>query len=140
MPSDLVIFDCDGVLIDSEPVMNGVEAELFTTLGLPLTPGEARTVFKGKTVREIVSVIEEYIGRQVSHEWIYDWGMATALGLIRELRAIERVEQLKEQSGLCVVPHTMGDRAGGDVQDARQVPLLIGARGHYLDLCPLGIH
>lgn len=107
MPSDLVIFDCDGVLIDSEPVVNGVEAELLTALGFPLTPKEARGMFKEKTVGEVVTIVEEHIGRQVSHEWIYDWGMATALGLVHELRAVEGVRDIVEtlvarQRAICV--------------------------------------
>ena len=83
---DLVIFDCDGVLVDSEPVVNGIEAELFTHLGIPMTPEEARALFKGRTVGEIVTTVEEKISRRLSHEWVYDWGMATALGLVRGLR------------------------------------------------------
>ncbi len=47
---DLIIFDCDGVLVDSEPLVNEVEAELFTHLGMAMTPEEARALFKGKTV------------------------------------------------------------------------------------------
>ena len=107
MPIDLVIFDCDGVLIDSEPVVNSVEAELFTGLGFRLTPDEARGRFKGKTVGEVVAIVEEHIGCRVSHEWIYDWGMATALGLVRELRAVEGVRAVIKtlvlhQRAICV--------------------------------------
>ena len=54
------------------------------------------------------------------------------------VRPIESVEQLKKQPSLFTIPHTVGDHSGGDVQGARQVPLLIGARGHHLDLFPFG--
>ena len=52
MRFDLIIFDCDGVLVDSEPLANEVEAELLTNLGMALTPEDARVLFKGKTVGE----------------------------------------------------------------------------------------
>jgi HAD superfamily hydrolase (TIGR01509 family) len=91
---DLVIFDCDGVLVDSEPVVNGIEAELFTHLGIPMTPEEARALFKGRTVGEIVTTVEEKISRRLSHEWVYDWGMATAFGLVRGLRAVPGVRDI----------------------------------------------
>lgn len=97
---DLVIFDCDGVLVDSEPLVNGIEAELFTHLGIPMTPEEARALFKGRTVEEIVTTVEEKIGQRLSHEWVYDWGMATALDLVRELRAVPGVRDILEALSL----------------------------------------
>src|SRR6476620_4019840 len=97
---DLVIFDCDGVLVDSEPLVNEVEAGLFTHLGMAITPEKARTLFKGKTVGEIVRTIEEKTERRLSHEWIYDWGMATALSLVRGLRVVPGVRDLVESLSL----------------------------------------
>lgn len=93
---DLVIFDCDGVFVDSEPVVNEVEAGLFTHLGIAMTPEEARTLFKGKTVEGVVRTVEKKTDRRLSREWIYDWGMATALGLVRGLRAVLGVRDLVE--------------------------------------------
>ncbi len=97
MHFDLIIFDCDGVLVDSEPLVNGVEAGLFSRLGFPMTPEEASALFKGRTVEGIVAIVEEKIGRRLSHEWIYDWGMATALGLIQGLRAVPGVRDIVEE-------------------------------------------
>ena len=37
MPFDLVIFDCDGVLVDSEPIANRVDTEQLNSIGLNLT-------------------------------------------------------------------------------------------------------
>jgi HAD superfamily hydrolase (TIGR01509 family) len=104
---DLIIFDCDGVLVDSEPLVNEVEAGLFTHLGMAMTPEKARTLFKGKTVGEIVRTVEKQTERSLSHEWIYDWGMATALGLVRGLQAVPGVRDLVEalsvrQHPICV--------------------------------------
>ena len=101
---DLVIFDCDGVLVDSEPLVNGVEAELFTQLGAPMTPEESGVLFKGRTVGEIVPILEEKIGQRLSHEWVYDWGMATALGLVRGLRAVPGVRDIVEALSLKKYP------------------------------------
>ena len=33
---ELIIFDCDGVLVDSEPIINRAHAELLTTCGYPI--------------------------------------------------------------------------------------------------------
>src|SRR3989442_1934750 len=97
---DLVIFDCDGVLVDSEPLVNGIEAELFTKLGVPMTPQEARLLFKGRTVGEIATFLEEKLGRGLSQKWVYEWGMATALGLVRGLRAVPGVRDIVEALSL----------------------------------------
>lgn len=87
-----VIFDCDGVLVDSEPLVNRIEADLVSQLGIPCTPAEARARFKGLTVGSVARALESQLGRALTEDWIYDWGMATALGLVRELRPIEGVE------------------------------------------------
>jgi len=104
MRFDLVIFDCDGVLVDSEPLVNVIEAELFTHLGVPLTPRQARLLFKGRTVEGVVTTLEEKLGRRLSHEWVYDWGMATALGLVRGLRAVPGVRDIVEALSLKKYP------------------------------------
>jgi HAD superfamily hydrolase (TIGR01509 family) len=90
--SRAVIFDCDGVLVDSEPLVNRLESDLVTQLGIPCTPEDASRRFKGKTVSGVAESLEAELGRPLSKDWIYDWGMATALGFVRELRAIEGVE------------------------------------------------
>lgn len=58
VPFGAVIFDCDGVLVASEALVNDIEARLLSRLGLALSPTEARTRFKGHTVAEIVAMVE----------------------------------------------------------------------------------
>ncbi|HKA56308.1 MAG TPA: HAD-IA family hydrolase, partial [Candidatus Binatia bacterium] len=66
----------------------------------PLTPQQARLLFKGRTVEGVVTTLEEKLGRRLSHEWVYDWGMATALGLVRGLRAVPGVRDIVEALSL----------------------------------------
>ena len=94
---NLVIFDCDGVLVDSEPLVNRIEAEYFTELGAPMTADEAGAAFKGKTVEQVASALEERTGRKLSAEFGYEWGMTTAFGLVRELRVVPGVQALIER-------------------------------------------
>lgn len=51
-PMDAVIFDCDGVLIDSETIAHEVELEAFSRLGLFFDSSEYRAKFQGLTVRQ----------------------------------------------------------------------------------------
>lgn len=65
----LIIFDCDGVLVDSEPVANRVVAVALTELGWPMTPEEADRLFLGMSFPSMVPVIEARIGRILPPDW-----------------------------------------------------------------------
>ncbi len=59
----LVIFDCDGVLIDSEIVAARLEAEAVTELGLPMTAETICARFAGVTTRQVWQTLEQELGR-----------------------------------------------------------------------------
>lgn len=61
--SPLIIFDCDGVLIDSEIVAARLEAEAITELGLPMTAETICTRFAGTTTKEVWQTLERELGR-----------------------------------------------------------------------------
>ncbi len=90
-PFDAVIFDCDGVLVDSERLVNDLEARLLAELGLRLTPDEARTRFKGLTVGGVAAAVEKLLEERLSADWTYDWGISTAFTFVRGLTAVEGV-------------------------------------------------
>src|SRR5262249_13358771 len=54
----LLIFDCDGVLVDSELLAHAAVAELMTRLGRPMTVDEALGLFAGKRLREMLATAE----------------------------------------------------------------------------------
>jgi len=58
-----VIFDCDGVLVDSEPASNRVLAEVLTEIGLPMTTEESMATFMGKSWATNLEIIEQRLGR-----------------------------------------------------------------------------
>jgi HAD superfamily hydrolase (TIGR01509 family) len=68
-PLRLVIFDCDGVLVDSEPVANRVVAADLTAIGWPMTPAEADRLFLGMTLTDMQPVIEARLGRALPQAW-----------------------------------------------------------------------
>ncbi|MDE2575455.1 MAG: HAD-IA family hydrolase [Rhodospirillales bacterium] len=65
----LVIFDCDGVLVDSEPVANRVVAGALSEQGWAMTPPEADRLFLGMTLTDMVPMIEERLGRRLPAGW-----------------------------------------------------------------------
>jgi HAD superfamily hydrolase (TIGR01509 family) len=54
-----VIFDCDGVLVDSEPISNRLLAEMLSEIGLPMTPDEAVEAFMGRSWKAVPAWAEE---------------------------------------------------------------------------------
>lgn len=61
-PFRMVIFDCDGVLIDSETLSNRVIAEEVTVLGWPMTTEQATDLFMGTTVDAIEDKVRARLG------------------------------------------------------------------------------
>lgn len=57
-----VIFDCDGVLIDSEPISNATLAEVLTEIGLPMTREQSVEAFLGRSWEHAVGVVTERLG------------------------------------------------------------------------------
>jgi HAD superfamily hydrolase (TIGR01509 family) len=96
MRPSLVIFDCDGVLVESERITNEVESAYFQKLGLRLSPTEARALFKGKQVAEVVSLVESRLDKSPNAAWPYDLAVATARGFVDQLKPVPGVRDTLE--------------------------------------------
>jgi len=92
-----VIFDCDGVLIDSEGLASRVEAELLRDLGLNLSVEETQRLFLGKTVDGVLDVIAARTGTRPGSNFTYNWAFATAHAFMHELKAVEGVLELAQE-------------------------------------------
>jgi HAD superfamily hydrolase (TIGR01509 family) len=54
-----VVFDCDGVLVDSEPISNRVLAVLLTEAGMPISPEGAVEAFMGRSWKNVLAWADE---------------------------------------------------------------------------------
>ncbi len=90
---DLVIFDCDGVLLDSEPIANRVDAEQLASIGLKLSPEEIMRRFLGKTKEGVIALAAEMLGRDLPAGFVETWDAALMEALGNEVRAIPGVEE-----------------------------------------------
>jgi len=86
---ELVIFDCDGVLIDSERLAVRTESQILTELGWPLSEAEVIERFVGRSSRYMQTVIEEKIGRRV--DWREQFERRVREACERELLPVEGV-------------------------------------------------
>lgn len=87
MPPELIIFDCDGVLIDSEYVASRVVAQEMTDLGWQMDARDAMRHFLGMNISDMQPMIEAKLGRVLPEAWRP--GMAEKL-----------IEALREESVL----------------------------------------
>ena len=85
---DLVIFDCDGVLIDSEGLANRVVAQEVTRLGWAMTAEEAHRQFLGQNLSDMCPAIAEAIGRPVPQGWVRDLAAALVVAMEAEVQAM----------------------------------------------------
>jgi HAD superfamily hydrolase (TIGR01509 family) len=100
----LVIFDCDGVLVDSEPIVNRVERELLASWGAELSEREVRALFKGRVFADVARLIEQRVPRPPPEDWIYVLAMETARAFRAQLREVPGVRAVIEQCRAGGVP------------------------------------
>lgn len=103
----LVIFDCDGVLVDSETISNRVLAEMLTAEGLPTTLTQARREYQGMLLADIRSQAEKRLGRVLPSDWLARYEAERDAAFHRELEpvagATEVVQRIKTAGiGVCV--------------------------------------
>ena len=69
MPFDLIIFDCDGVLVDSEVISCRVHAEVLTRHGYPITADEVFARFLGRSALAASREVETELGRALPEDF-----------------------------------------------------------------------
>jgi HAD superfamily hydrolase (TIGR01509 family) len=70
MKFEAVLFDCDGVLVDSESITNGVLRDMLEEAGWKLSADECMRIFLGRTIRSEAERIERHTGRPLTDEWL----------------------------------------------------------------------
>ncbi|RYF69922.1 MAG: HAD family phosphatase [Comamonadaceae bacterium] len=85
LPFDAVLFDCDGVLVDSEPITNGVLVQMLGELGWQLSLEECMHIFVGKAVKDEMVMIEARTGAQLTPEWLQSFWLRRNEALERDL-------------------------------------------------------
>lgn len=65
----LIIFDCDGVLVDTEPVANRLLARVLDEEGFPISHEECRRLFVGRTMDAVRAHVEAALGRALREDW-----------------------------------------------------------------------
>lgn len=94
MEPQLIIFDCDGVLVDSEFLAAEVESKLLTDAGYPIEPEEIAERFAGLTWKDILLQVEKESGIPISAQLIEESARLMDHKLRNELNVIDGAEQV----------------------------------------------
>ncbi len=89
---ELVIFDCDGVLVDSEVLTNRIFAEMLNEVGLPVTLNDMFETFVGKSMPQCLEIIATMLGGSVPLMFIDEYHARTTAALKRELKTVPGIE------------------------------------------------
>lgn len=84
----LLIFDCDGVLVDSELMASAALAELISALGHPMTTQQAIDTFTGRSLRDVLATAETLLSRPIPADVSAQAGRRLLERFRRELKAV----------------------------------------------------
>lgn len=107
MDFDLIIFDCDGTLVDSEKLYNTIASELLTDIGLPeYTPEECFRQFSGRSWSAMLDVLEERHAITISRDIVDDYIRRANESMATDLKPVAHVDMvlaaLQGQASICV--------------------------------------
>ncbi|MFJ3610575.1 HAD family hydrolase [Streptomyces hydrogenans] len=117
-PIELVIFDCDGVLVDSERLAVRLQVALGAELGWPITADEVVERFIGRSKESIVGQIAERLGAETAALWwsllvqrhrdAVDTGLDPVDGLPEALAALTLPTCVASSGSHAKMRHTLG--------------------------------
>jgi len=91
---DGVIFDCDGVLVDSERISNGTWALLLTEIGLPMTMEQSLDIFMGNSMPRCVDIVTEMMGHAPPDDLLARFTANETVALQRDLKPVPGIVAL----------------------------------------------
>ncbi|MGW2492164.1 HAD family hydrolase [Streptomyces sp. NPDC001606] len=108
MRYDLVIFDNDGVLVDSEPISNRLLAAYLTELGHPTSYEDSIRDYMGSAMHRIHDLVLERTGRRLPEEFDDVFHARVFAAFERELRPVPGVDRVLEKLAGVGVPYCVG--------------------------------
>ena len=112
MDPDLLIFDCDGVLVDSETIGNRIITEELHKLGIQLSQEEITHRFAGNYLSESLVAIQELTGISIPmKEFVTTYRKKSALAFQNELQPVPGIVAVIEQLTLPFCVASNGPRS-----------------------------
>lgn len=124
--AELIIFDCDGTLVDSETLYNSITSELLTEMGFPeYTTERCIELFAGQSWSTIKGILEDKHGAGIPQDLVQRYIQTANVRMERDLTAAPEahtvVESLAETHSTCVASN--GER-GNVIKSLTQTGLI----------------
>ena len=125
---DLVIFDCDGVLIDSELLSASVLMGLMAEAGLPITAEIFRTDFLGRSFASATKQVEKRFGRSFPPEFQMDYRNRLLTRMRGQLKAMPGVEDVLDaiKVPFCLATSSSPPRLEVSMEESKLGPYFAG--------------
>ncbi|NHZ70806.1 MAG: HAD-IA family hydrolase [Proteobacteria bacterium] len=135
-PARLVIFDCDGVLVDSERLAIRIDAMVLADVGWPMREEEIVERFVGKPDTHMLAEVQRHTGKDVSQAWnttyaemyrtAFEEDLTPVPGIVEALDAIETATCVASSGTHERIQFTLGitgliDRFDGRIYSAQDV-------------------
>ncbi len=108
-----VIFDCDGVLVDTENLANRVLTDLLCEYGCDMTPAQSHQFFIGGTLAAVAPKMVESFGVALPDDWIKECYARTFKSFEKDLKPYPDLDPVL------------------DLLDAKGIPMAIGSNGPH---------
>ncbi|MGY0559106.1 HAD family hydrolase [Lysobacter sp. A421] len=105
----LIIFDCDGVLVDSERITNQVFVDMLNELGLPLTLEDMFEQFVGHSMNQCLDKITSMLGKPPSADFLPAYRARTKNALESGLLPVPGIEDALDKLALPTCVASSGD-------------------------------
>ncbi len=119
LPLRLVIFDCDGVLVDSEGPSNRMVAEEISRLGWPMLEAEATQRFIGFRLSDIPPVVEARLGRSVPAGWVGHLRQRLVSVLGQEVEPMPGIPEVLHAVTALGLPYRVASNSGHEEMRAK---------------------
>lgn len=108
---DLIIFDCDGVVVDSERIVHEVFGEFLRELGVDLPPAQVYEQFLGRTLADCMKIVAELTGRPVPSGALDAYRHRRDQVLRERVQPVEGIREVLERLDVPYCIASSGDHA-----------------------------
>jgi len=110
--TELVIFDCDGVLVDSEPIAIRIDVAMFAEVGMTVSEQDVIERFVGRSPELLARAVEEELGHPPPADWEERGERRLRRAFEAELQAVLGIREALERITLpvCVASSSPPDR------------------------------